>query len=352
MLNFSSDYLEGCHPAVLEALCRTNLQQEPGYGFDSFSLCAKEKIKNACQCPQGDVYFLTGGTQTNQLVIDTVLQPYEGVISAQTGHINGHEAGAVEFSGHKVLALPSHQGKLKAQEVKDYIDTFYADGNHEHMVFPGMVYISHPTEYGTLYTAKELTDLSAVCKASGIPLYLDGARLGYGLQAPGTDVTLPEIAQLCDMFYIGGTKVGALCGEALVFPQGNAPSHFITRIKQHGALSAKGRLVGVQFDALFTDGLYEKISAHAIRMAQKLQAVLAQEGLPFYLNSPTNQQFVILENSLMEALSQKVQFSFWETYDESHTVVRFATSWATLPEAIDRLQSCIQEARKSSPGKN
>ncbi len=344
MLSFSCDYLEGCHDAILQALVRTNLQQEPGYGSDSFSTSAREKIRLACGCRSAEIYFITGGTQTNQLVIDTMLQPYEGVIAADTGHVSSHEAGAIEFSGHKVLTLPNHLGKLDAGEVADYIRRFYADENHEHMVFPGMVYISHPTEYGTLYTAAELKALSAVCREAGIPLYLDGARLGYGLQAPGTDVTLPLIAQLCDAFYIGGTKVGALCGEALVFPA-RAPSHFLTRIKQHGALCAKGRLIGLQFDTLFTDGLYEKIGGHAIEMAQLLKQVFRDAGVPFYLESDTNQQFVILENGQMEALSRQVAFSYWEPYDENHTVVRFATSWATTRESVEQLRGLLMSAK-------
>ncbi len=342
MLNFACDYLEGCHEAILHALIQTNLQQEPGYGSDCFSHSARQKIRSACRCPQAEIYFLAGGTQTNQLVIDSLLAPYEGVISADTGHVNGHEAGAIEFSGHKVLALPHREGKLEAEAVAKYIRSFYADGNHEHMVFPGMVYISHPTEYGTLYTARELRALAAVCREAGIPLYLDGARLGYGLAAEGTDVNLPLIAEACDCFYIGGTKVGALCGEALVFT-GTSPSHFITRIKQHGALSAKGRLIGIQFDTLFTNGLYETISAHAIEMARQLKAVFLEAGLPLYLDSPTNQQFVILENSQMEKLSRSVQFSFWESYDDTHTVVRFATSWATTPESITQLRQLLAE---------
>ncbi len=345
MLNFACDYLEGCHDAILQALTKTNLQQEPGYGADSFSTSAREKIRIACDCPDAEIFFITGGTQTNQLVIDTMLQPYEGVIAADTGHVSGHEAGAIEFSGHKVLTLPNHLGKLDAGEVTDYIRRFYADGNHEHMVFPGMVYISHPTEYGTLYTADELKALSDVCRNAGIPLYLDGARLGYGLQAVGADVTLPRIAQLCDAFYIGGTKVGALCGEALVFTR-RAPSHFLTRIKQHGALCAKGRLIGLQFDTLFTDGLYEKISAHAIEMAQRLKQIFKDAGLSFYLESPTNQQFVILENGQMEELKKSVVFSFWEPYDDGHTVVRFATSWATTAESLEALEALLKGLRK------
>ncbi len=343
MLNFSCDYNEGCHEAILQALIRTNLQQEPGYGADSFTKSAKEKIRTACESPDADIYFINGGTQTNQLVIDTMLAPYEGVISAHTGHVNAHEAGAIEFSGHKVLALPGYDGKLRAEDVSQYLRAFYADPNYDHMVFPGMVYISHPTEYGTVYTAKELIELSELCREYKIPLYLDGARLGYGLAAPNTDVTLPLIAALCDAFYIGGTKVGALNGEALVFPRHGAPSHFLTRIKQHGALSAKGRLIGIQFDTLFTDGLYERISAHAIAMAQKLIQVFQSLGIPFFMESPTNQQFFILENSLLEKLTaQQVGCSIWEPYDETHTVVRFATSWATKAEAIDALETVLR----------
>ncbi len=344
MLSFASDYLEGCCEEILQALVRTNLCQEPGYGADRFSASAREKIRAACGCPQGDIYFLTGGTQTNQLVIDTMLQPYEGVISADTGHVSGHEAGAIEFSGHKVLTLPGHAGKLDVGEVAAYIRSFYNDANHAHMVFPGMVYISHPTEYGTLYTARELEALARVCREFKIPLYLDGARLGYGLAADSS-VDLPLIASLCDAFYIGGTKVGALCGEALVFPRGGTPSHFLTRIKQHGALNAKGRLVGVQFDTLFTDGLYERLGFHAIEMARELKKLFRDRGFRFHLDSPTNQQFVILENTVVEKLSDQVAFSFWEAPDEGHTVVRFATSWATTRESVAALGKILDQIR-------
>ena len=341
MLSFACDYLEGCHPSILEALCRTNLEQLPGYGTDYYTLRAKEKIQAVCQCPEAEIYFLNGGTQTNQLVIDTMLAPYEGVVSAETGHVNVHEAGAIEFSGHKVLTLPAHQGKLDPEEVETLLHSFWSDPNHEHMVFPGMVYLSHPTEYGTLYTAQELKRLAQICRAYHIPLYLDGARLGYGLQAHGTDVTLPLIAQLCDVFYIGGTKVGALCGEALVFPKHNAPAHFVTRIKQHGALSAKGRLLGIQFDVLFSNDLYGTLGRHAIHMAEQLKGVFREKGYAFYLESPTNQQFIILENQEMQRLGEAVQFDVWGPLDETHTIVRFATSWATTPEQIQALAQLL-----------
>ena len=336
MLYFVNDYSEGAHEKVLQHLIDTNMEQLPGYGTDHYCEEAKEKIKKACGCEDAEVFLLTGGTQTNQIVIDTMLQPYEGVVAAQTGHVSTHEAGAIEFTGHKVLTLPEKNGKINAADLKNLVETFYGDENHEHMVFPGLVYISHPTEYGTLYTKKELTEISAVCREYKLPLFMDGARLIYGLVSKETDVTLQDIAKLCDVFYIGGTKVGALCGEAVVFPK-KAPKHFFTMIKQQGALLAKGRLLGIQFDTLFTGNLYLEISKNAIETAAKLKAALKEKGYEFFINSPTNQIFVILENKKMEELGEKVKFSFWEKYDDSHTVVRFATSWATKMEDIDSL---------------
>ncbi len=341
MLSFTCDYTQGAHPKILERLLETNMEKLPGYGNDHFCESAKEKIKKACGCPDAEVWFLTGGTQTNATVIDSVLQKYEGVISAQTGHINAHESGAVEFTGHKVLTLPGHEGRIRAEELETFLKTFWADGSHEHMVFPGMVYLSHPTEYGTLYTKAELEAISAICRNYEIPLYLDGARLGYGLMSYDTDVTLPMIAHLCDIFYIGGTKVGALCGEAVVFTKKNAPRHFLTLIKQHGALLAKGRLTGIQFDTLFTDDLYFQISRHAIEMAELLKKGFAERGYSFFLNSPTNQQFIILENGKLEDLQKKVAFEIWEPFDKEHTVVRFATSWGTTKEEIEELFSFL-----------
>ncbi len=341
MLSFESDYIMGAHPEVLRHLSETNFEPLPGYGNDKYTECAAKKIREACKCPNADVYFITGGTQTNSVDIRTMLRDWEGVISATTGHVSAHEAGAIEYTGHKVLALPHHNGKLCADEVRDYIETFYNDASYDHMVFPGMVYISHPTEYGTLYTKAELTALSDVCRHYNIPLFMDGARLGYGLMSYDTDLSLPEIAQLCDVFYIGGTKVGALCGEAVVFTHNNAPKHFFTMVKQHGALLAKGRLNSVQFDALFTDDLYFKISRHAIDMAEQLKEMFREKGYTFFMDSPTNQQFIILENSKMHQLEQKVRFSFWEKYDDTHTVVRFATAWSTTQEQMDELKSII-----------
>lgn len=341
MLAFECDYLEGAHETVMKRLLETNMEKLPGYGSDPYCADAAEKILKACGCPGGEVFFLVGGTQTNATVIDSLLQSYEGVVAAATGHVSVHEAGAIEAGGHKVLTIPEHQGKIDAFELKEYLKTFWGDGNHDHMVFPGMVYISHPTEYGTLYTKEQLKDIKEVCRQYEIPLYLDGARLGYGLAAGDTDVTLPVVAEYCDAFYIGGTKVGALCGEAVVFPHNNTPKRFLTMVKQHGALLAKGRLLGIQFDTLFTDDLYLKISEHAIRMAELLKEGLKKKGYVFHLDSPTNQQFVILENGKMEELKKKVSFSFWEKYDDTHTVVRFATSWATKEEDVRSLISLL-----------
>lgn len=337
MLVFECDYTEGAHEQILKRLIETNMEQLPGYGSDKYCESAKEKIKEACEYPDAEVSLLVGGTQTNQIVIDSLLEPYEGVVAAVTGHVNAHEAGAIEYTGHKVLPLPQYEGKIHADDLKAYLETFWQDGTHEHMVFPGMVYISHPTEYGTLYSAEELQNLHAVCKEYEIPLYVDGARLGYGLMAEGTDVTLPFLAANCDVFYIGGTKVGALCGEAVVFTGQKRPKYFMTRIKQHGALLAKGRLVGIQFDTLFTDNLYFDISRHAIEMAELLKEGLKKKNYSLFLNSPTNQQFPVLENEQMERLSKEVKFSIWEKADENHTVVRFATSWATRREDVEKL---------------
>ncbi len=334
MLYFTSDYMEGAHEKVLQKLIETNMEHLSGYGTDAYCESAKEKIKKLCGVDGADVHFLVGGTQTNAIVIDALLTSYEGVVCADNGHIYTHEAGAVEFTGHKVLSLPGECGKLRADTLDEYLKTFYADENHEHAVFPGMVYISHPTEYGTLYSKEELEALSEICRSYEIPLYLDGARLGYGLMSKRTDLTLSDVAALCDVFYIGGTKVGALCGEAVVFTKNNVPKHFMTMVKQRGALLAKGRLLGIQFDALFTDNLYFEISKHAIDMAEILKQGLWEKGYQFYMDSPTNQQFIILENAKMEELKKSVAFSFWERYDENHTVVRFATSWATKEEEV------------------
>lgn len=337
MLTFESDYTEGAHESILQRLLETNMEQLSGYGADRYCEQAKEKIRSACGCPQADIWFLVGGTQTNQVVIDAMLDSYEGVIAAKTGHVSVHEAGAIEFTGHKVLEIAEKNGKIDAETLQEYLEGFYADGNHEHMVFPGMVYVSYPTEYGTLYSRDEMEKISSVCHEFKIPLFLDGARLGYGLTSSEADMGMEDIAELCDVFYIGGTKVGAFCGEAVVFTKNNTPKHFLTIIKQHGALLAKGRLLGIQFDTLFTDDLYLELGKHANQMAELLKQALIEKGYTFYLESPTNQQFVVLEDKKMEEIKQAAAFGFWEKADENHTVVRFATSWATKEESVRRL---------------
>ena len=337
MQYFDSDYMEGAHPSILKRLLETNMEKTPGYGSDPYCDMAKEKIRKACNSPDADVHFLVGGTQTNATVIKALLRTYEGVLAAETGHIQAHEAGAIEAGGHKILTLPQKEGKISAETVSSYIDTYNADDTRSHMVKPGMVYISHPTEYGAVYSKEELEKLSAACRKYNIPLYMDGARLGYGLMARDTDVTLEIIAKNCDAFYIGGTKVGALFGEALVFTRPNLVENFFTIMKQQGALLAKGRMLGLQFDTLFSDDLYFNISRHAIDMAEKLKKAFEKKGYEFFYRSPTNQIFIILENERMKQLRETVSFSFWEIADENHTVVRFATSWATRESDIDEL---------------
>lgn len=341
MLSFSSDYIAGAHPDVLQRLVDTNLEILEAYGDDVYTKSACEKIKKEIDKKDADVYLLTGGTQTNQIVIDTMLDDYEGVISADTGHINVHEAGAIEYSGHKVLTLDSVDGKIDDKSIKKYIDLFYKDKTHQDMVFPGMVYISYPTEFGTLYSKKELEDIYKVCKTYEIPLYIDGARLAYGLASDECDITMKELANLCDVFYIGGTKCGSLSGEAVVFTHNNAPKRFYTLVKQRGSVLAKSRLLGVQFDALFTDNLYYKIGEIGIEKAKKLKKILHKKNYEFYKESPTNQQFVIIENEKMEKLAEKVDFAFTDTLDENHTVIRFATSWSTTDKELELLETYL-----------
>ena len=337
-VSFTCDYCEGAHPLILEALQKTNLVQEPGYGDDRFCQSARERIRAACGRPGAGVYFLVGGTQTNATVIDALLKGYEGVLAAETGHIAVHEAGAVESAGHKVLTLPPHDGKIDLEELEAWLKRFHGDETWPHMVYPGMVYISFPTEYGTLYSKAELERIHSVCGTYGIPLFVDGARLGYGLASPYCDITLEELCGLCDVFTIGGTKVGALCGEAVVFPTGNVPPHFFTIVKQHGALLAKGRLLGIQFDTLFTDGLYFRIARHAIDMALRVKEIFRDK---LYIDSPTNQQFPVLTAQELEKLEGKVLYEIWEKLPDGRFVTRFATSWATTEEQVDFLASII-----------
>lgn len=340
MLSFTCDYTQGAHPAILERLFATNFQQEPGYGEDVFTASAREKIRTACACPEAAVYLLVGGTQTNSTIIASLLHDVEGAVAVETGHIAVHEAGAVEYTGHKVLTLPAHEGKMDASELKAYLERFYADGSFDHMVFPGLVYLSFPTEYGTLYSKAELKAIREVCKAYDLPLFVDGARLGYGLMSPACDITLEDLASLCDVFTIGGTKVGALCGEAVVFP-GGAPKHFFTTVKQHGALLAKGRLLGIQFETLFTDGLYFSIARNAIDRAMELKQLFLSKGYELFLDSPTNQQFILLPKEAAAALEGKVAYEVWEYLPDGRAVTRFATSWATTREQLSALAALL-----------
>lgn len=337
MLSFLSDYTEGAHPKVLEHLVKMNMVSLPGYGDDEYTQAAKDKICAACGRDDLEIQFLVGGTQTNQVAIDSMLQSYEGVISADTGHINVHEAGAIEYSGHRVLPIPHVQGKIMAEDLEKYMEAFVNDEVREHLVQPGLVYISHPTEFGTLYTKAELSALSKCCHKYGLSLYMDGARLGYGLMSPETDVTLADVVELTDLFYIGGTKVGALCGEALVFTKQNMPRHFLTSVKQHGALLAKMRVVSHQFDALFTDGLYFHISRHAIDLAMKIKRACLDKGYELLMDSPTNQQFPILTKEQMEKLRENVRFNLWQWMEDGRVAIRLATSWATKEEDVDSL---------------
>ena len=391
MISFECDYNNGAHPLVLQNLIANNDARPTAYGFDEFSERAKEKIKRACGMPDAEVFFLTGGTQTNATTIDSMLYQYEGVICVETGHINVHEAGAVEFTEHKIITLPAEKeqgpdgkergnGKMSPQVLDKYLDDFMHDGNNAHAVYPGLVYITFPTELGTLYTAHELDEIYQVCQRYEIPLYIDGARLGYGLMADGNDITLPYLARHCDVFYIGGTKIGALCGEAVVFTNRRAHKHFFSIQKQHGAVIAKGALIGLQFEALFSEApscgvrgtscentletgnhdvqgnlvprtshlvarkdeiLYYKLSRHAIDMAMRMKELFRRKGYEFYIDSPTNQQFVIISNEEVERLAQRVEFTHWGQADKRHTICRFVTSWATTEEEMQTLERIL-----------
>lgn len=337
MLHFDCDYMEGAHPEVMRRLLETNLEQTPGYGCDPHTERARELIRQACGASQAEVHFLVGGTQTNATVIDGLLRRHEGVLAAESGHINVHEAGAIEAAGHKVLTLPSHEGKVRAEEIDRWIEEFYRDETWPHMVAPGMLYLSHPTEFGTLYTLSEMEAIHAVCQRYSIPLYLDGARLSYALASEENTLTLRDIARLCEVFYIGGTKTGLLFGEAVVITRPELLPHFFTLVKQHGALLAKGRLLGVQFETLFTEELYLRIARQAISTARRLKEALLAKGYRLHIDSPTNQQFFVLPNREIDRLSQYATFELWGPRGKEESVVRFVTSWATTDEQIDAL---------------
>lgn len=340
--SFESDYNNGCLPEILRRLSETNDEKSSGYGFDPYTERAKDRIRKACEMTEAEVHFLVGGTQTNATAIDSLLQGCEGVLSVDTGHINVHESGAVEAFGHKVLVLPGIAGgKMAASQIDDYMRKFLADETYPHMVQPGMVYITLPTELGALYSRKELADIYTVCQQYGLRLYVDGARLGYGLMAEGNDIDLPFLAHHCDAFYIGGTKVGALLGEALVYTNTRAPKYIFTIIKRHGALLAKGRVLGLQFDTLLTDGLYFRVSRHAIDMAQALRKVFAKHGLSLGIDSPTNQQFVILSKEQKQRLAEEIAFEIWEPLPNDHLLCRFVTCWATTEADIAALDEAL-----------
>ena len=347
MLSFECDYNNGACQQVIDNLVKYNNAKPTPYGFDEFSERAKVRIREACGLPDAQIFFLTGGTQANATTIDSMLYQYEGVICVGSGHINVHEAGAVEFTEHKIITIADKDGKMEAKTLDKYLDDYMHDGNKDHAVHPGLVYITFPTELGTLYSARELADIYQVCQCYDIPLYIDGARLGYGLMSPASDVTLPYLARHCDVFYIGGTKIGALCGEAVVFTNRKAHKHFFSIQKQHGAVIAKGALIGLQFDALFTGNLYFDLSAHAIEMALQMKELFQKHGFQFYVDSPTNQQFVMIDNEQVERLSQHVQFTHFGQTDRHHTICRFVTSWATTEDDIRQLGVILEKCQNS-----
>lgn len=346
MIYFNNDYSEGCHSRVLDKLTATNMEQTPGYGVDAYCNEAADHIRRICENDALSVHFLVGGTQTNMTVIAAALRPHQGVISAVSGHIHVHETGAVEATGHKVLALPSSDGKITAKQIETTVTSHYADGSAEHIVQPKMVYISNPTELGTIYSKAELTEISKVCREHKLYLFMDGARLGYGLTAQGNDLTMADIARLCDVFYIGGTKVGALFGEAVVFSDLELSRDFRYLIKQRGGMLAKGRLLGLQFCALLEDDLYFKIAKKANVLADKIRATLDSIGYAYLVPGVTNQVFPILPDTVLDKLQKEFSFSEQERVDENHRAIRFCTSWATTEENVDALCEALRKYAK------
>ncbi|MBP3253372.1 MAG: aminotransferase class I/II-fold pyridoxal phosphate-dependent enzyme [Bacteroidales bacterium] len=340
-LNFECDYNNGTHPLILQKLVQTNNEQSLTYGYDRWSLCAKEKIKAVCGCKDAEVFFLCAGTQTNSVIIDSLLRPTQGVISTCQSHINVHEAGAIESCGHKVIVLNNCEEKINAEALDKFMQDFHADESKEHMVQPALVYITQPTELGSLYSKLEIEQIYNVCRKHSLQLFIDGARLGYGLASPKCDTDITHISKNCDVFYIGGTKNGALCGEAAVFTHGNMPADFFTLAKRHGAVMSKSRLIGIQFDVLFSDNLYFKTARQGIETAMQIKNIFTQKGFQFFTDSPTNQQFIILDNKTMQQLAEKVIFTRWMPYDSSHTVCRFVTSWATTQQDVNKLKEII-----------
>lgn len=343
MIRFNCDYSEGAHPRILEKLAQTNLEQAPGYGQDTYCRQAADLIKSLCQTPQAEVHFLAGGTQTNLTVIAACLRPYQTVISADSGHINVHETGAIEATGHRILTVPGQNGKLTAEQIARCCKEHWLDDNPEFAPQPKLVYISFPTEYGTLYSKEELSAIRRVCDENNLFLFADGARLGYGLEAPGNDVTLADLAACCDVFYIGGTKIGALLGEAVVIVNPKLQKDFRYFMKQKGAMLAKGRILGIQFLALFEDGLYFKLSKHADEMAQIIRQACAECGFEFLYDSPTNQQFPIMPDDLIKQLEELYAFSHTKRLDHRRSAIRICTSWATRREDVEQLVADIHK---------
>ena len=340
-ISFSSDYMEGAHPAILERLQQTNMEQISAYGRDPWSDSARTRIRAACEAPEADIFFLVGGTQTNLVVIDTMLRPWQGVIAARSGHVSTHEAGAIEYSGHKVIELSQQDGKLQAATILACLQAWQRDDNREHVVQPGMVYISQPTEQGTLYSIRELEAISSVCRKNGVYLYVDGARLAYALGCPENDVSLPDMARLCDAFYIGGTKCGALLGEAVVFSKHDTVPGFFTMMKQHGAMLAKGWVAGTEFDVLFTDDLYVELGCRANRIAKRIRETLLEKGYRLAFASPTNQIFIEIEDEKLRQLSEKITLGFWEHLNDERSIMRIAVSWATPEEHVEQLLAAL-----------
>lgn len=342
MIQFQCDYNEGAHPLIMERLMSTNMEQTVGYGEDLYCEEARQLIKQACKCSSADVHFLVGGTQANTTVISHLLRPYQGVLTAVSGHINVHETGAIESTGHKVLALPTADGKITANQIEEAMQAHLQEDGPEHMVQPGMVYLSFPTEIGTIYSYEELKGIRRMCDKYSLPLFIDGARLGYGLCSPACDITLPQLVELVDVFYIGGTKVGALFGEAVVIINEALKKDFRYSIKQHGGMLAKGRLLGLQFSTLFTDNLYFDISQHAIDEAMRIKAALQTKGVDFLIDSPTNQQFPIFSKEQLATLTDDFMFSVWQQMEDGRIAVRICTSWATRRENVDSLIATIE----------
>lgn len=336
MLHLECDYMRGAHPAIMQALAETNMEPCPGYGLDGHTETARHRILEACGLApsEGEVFFLEGGTQTNMVVLDALLRPWEGVICADSGHISVHEAGAIESTGHKVIPLPSADGKMTADALDEYMTHFYADETYEHFAAPGAVYISQPTELGSLYTHAELKALAQVCRKYDLRLFADGARLLYALASPANDVSLSDLARECDAFYIGGTKAGLLFGEAVVTARPERFRHFFTQMKRHGALLAKGRVLGVQFERLFTDGLYRQIGENAVSAAFALKEGMRSLGYTILFDSPTNQQFFRMPVEIAERLGEYAGFSMWGPPEDGMADIRLVTDWSTTADDV------------------